>query len=232
MMRPDAFWTDRRYNPACLYNPESQTFSEDLIRQREYLISTRFLRSAGLRFRRKSISVASLKSLVESYIEVLSDFEKASRLETVLVSCHWGEYGIFKELGISTIYLIRDPLNSLISHSKATRHRKDYLRRGLTDINSREWIDAYLKGPHHYWINHASSALNHPNAKIVRYHRLAEDWLHIEGLPNIGDQFFCKKNNLDEILSGESINYIVDQTSRLCEQLELPIPASSGGSAL
>jgi hypothetical protein len=224
LMRPDAFWTDWRYNAACQYKPESDTFPQDLISQREYLMRTRFLRSAGIKLRRKSISVTSLRSLVESYLEALKEFEKANELETVLISCHWGEYGIFRELGERTIYLIRDPLNSLVSHSKEARHQKSYQRRELHDINSQAWIDAYLKGPEHYWINHAESALNHKNAAILRYQRFTDDWLRLEGLPDITDQFFYRTNKLDEILSKESIDYITGETRRLCEQLDVGIP--------
>jgi len=221
LKRPDSFWTDWSFHPSGVYDPNSGTFQNDLLGQRNYIISTRLTRSAGLEIAEADISTDSLKSLVKSYLDRLDAIERESDFTIVLIGGHWGEYGIFKELDVETIYLVRDPFNSLISHSKELRHEKDYLKRGLENINTAEWIDNYLTGPHHYWLNFARTALEHKNAVIVRYNRFAEDWKKVEGLPDISSEFMYSENDVAEILTPDSIEYIHEKTKDLCRELGL-----------
>ena len=141
-----------------------------------------------------------------------------------MLASHWGEYEIFKKIGFETTYLIRDPYNSLISHSKPNSHQKDYLRRDLKHINTKEWIDSYLKSPHHYWINHAKTALTQKNANIVRYDNFVEDWKKLTDLPDISGEFSYSENNITEILTKENIKYIHEQTHEICKKLDLKEP--------
>lgn len=219
LMRPDSFWTDWNFHKTGIYDPLSDVFQDDLQGQRDYIIATGQIRSAGLRLSKSNLSVDSLLALVESYLKYMNAIERESGHTIILVAGHWGEYGIFKELGVETIYLIRDPFNSLISHSKAVRHEKDYKRRGLTHINTREWIDNYLIGPHHYWINHAQAALEHQNATIVRYSHFVEDWKKLEDVPDITPDFVYKENAVTDILTRESIYYIVEKTKTVHDRL-------------
>ena len=221
LKRPDSFWTDWPYHPQGVYDPGSDTFQHDLLRHRDYIVRTRHARSAGLAIRSSDLSTESLASLVASYLNTVNRIESRSRFTAVLIAGHWGEYGIFKELGVQTTYVIRDPFNSLISHSKSVRHEKDYLRRGLQHINTREWIDCYLEGPHHYWINHARSALEQENAAIVRYNHFAEDWKEATDLPDISSRFVYSENDVRGILTPESIDYIHGKTRDLCRDLDL-----------
>lgn len=223
LKRPDSFWTDWAYHRTGIHDPADAQYQDHLRGQREYIVRTRHARSAGLRIGKGEISTDSLASLVRSYIEKMEMIESQSQFTVVLVAGHWGEYGIFKELGIATIYVVRDPFNSLISHSKDTRHAKDYLRRGLHSINTRDWIDCYLGGPHHYWINHAQSALEQENATIVRYSHFATDWKKVEGLPDITSGFAYRENPVSEILAAESIHYIYEKTHHLCARLGLEL---------
>ena len=223
LKRPDSFWTDWRFHEKGIYDPADASFQDDLRKQREYIIRTRHARSAGLRISAADISTDSLASLVRSYIDKMEMIESRNRFTIVLVAGHWGEYGILKELNIETIYVIREPFNSLISHSKNIRHEKDYLRRGLDNINTKEWIDCYLKGPHHYWVNHAQSALEHENAIIVRYNHFAEDWKKIHGLPDVSPGFVYKENDVARILTRESMDYIYEKPREICQELELDV---------
>jgi hypothetical protein len=221
LKRPDSFWTDWSFHPSGVYDPNSETFQNDLLGQRYYIIATRLTRSAGLELAETDILTDSLKSLVKSYLDRLDTIERESDFTIVLIGGHWGEYGIFKDLDVETIYLVRDPFNSLISHSKESRHGKDYLKRGLENINTTEWIDNYLTGPHHYWLNFARTALEHNNAVIVRYNRFAEDWKKVEGLPDISGEFVYSENDVAEILTPDSIEYIHEKTGDLCRELGL-----------
>jgi hypothetical protein len=220
LKRPDAFWTDWDVHKTGVYDPQSEAFQEDLCGQRDYLIQTRNTRSAGLKIPASDISVDSLTALVRSYLEQLEMIEHNNDFTVVLISGHWGEYGIFRDLDVETIYLIRDPLNALISHSKDIRHGKDYLKRGLENINTKKWIDNYLTGPHHYWINHAKIALSHRNSTIIRYNNFPEDWKAVNELPDISSEFLYKENNLEKILTKESIDYIHEKTKKICNILE------------
>ncbi len=222
LKRPDSFWTDWNYHKTGIYNPSALNFQEDLERQKTYLIQTQQIRSEGISITATDITTTTLTDLVASYLQQLQNFEAANRnSKIVLLSAHWGEYGIFKELGIETIYLIRDPFNSIISHSKEIRHQKDYKKRGLNNINTPEWLDTYLEGPHHYWINHAKTALEHHNAVIIRYNYFAEDWKKVAGLPDISDEFVYKTNDVHKILTGASISYIYHKTKNICDALGL-----------
>jgi len=221
LKRPDSFWTDWPFHPSGIYDPNSETFRDDLQGQRDYIVKTRLTRSAGLKISQSDISTEPLTALVKSYLDRLEAIERRNNFTVVLIAGHWAEYGIFKELGVETIYLIRDPFNSLISHSKGLRHEKDYLRRGLDNINATEWIDSYLTGPHHYWVDFARAALEHDNAIIVRYNRFAEDWKKIEGLPDISGEFVYSENDVYKILTPESIAYIHEKTKDICKELGL-----------
>jgi len=221
LKRPDTYWTDWAFHPSGIYDPHSETFQDDLCEQRDYIIKTRLTRSAGLEISETDISTESLTALVKSYLDRLKAIERENDFTVVLIGGHWAEYGVLKDLGVETIYLVRDPFNSLISHSKGLRHEKDYLRRGLDNINTTDWIDAYLTGPHHYWINFAGAALEHDNAAIVRYNRFAEDWKKAEGLPDIRGEFVYSENNVRKILTPESIEYIHEKTKDLCTRLDL-----------
>ncbi|MBV7338400.1 hypothetical protein KFU94_61270 [Chloroflexi bacterium TSY] len=218
LKRPDSFWTDWDYHPSGRYEPSSPTFSTDLLHHQEYIVKTRFARSAGLPIAQSNLDSSSLSALVYSYLEHIKKIERKRTGEIILLSGHWGEYGVLAELNVETVYLIRDPFNSLISHSKGMRHKHDYLRRGLTDINSRAWIDAYLNGPHHYWCNHARVALTHQNAIIIRYHKFGEDWQKT-GLPDISGDFEARGNTIEDVLTKESVHYIYEQTYDICEAL-------------
>lgn len=219
LKRPDSFWTDWAYHASGTYDLDSAHFSDDLRGQHDYILSTRRVRSAGLPIRRGDLVLGSLPALVNAYVTRLGQIDSAISGEVILVAGHWGEYGILAELEIPTIYIIRDPFNSLISHSKSVRHGTDYARRGLTDLNSREWIDAYLSGPHHYWIDFCRAALRHKNATIVRYHSFANDWKKVEGLPDISEGFAYKENDVVKILSIDARRYIHERTDELCAAL-------------
>jgi hypothetical protein len=219
LMRPDSFWTDWNFHETGIFDPSSPTYKDDLLRQRDYIVATKHTRSAGLKISTSDLSVDSLTALVESYLKYLNAVEQKLGYKVILIASHWGEYGIFKELGVETIYLIRDPFNSLISHSKAVRHEKDYKRRGLANINTKEWIDNFLLGPHHYWLNHAWVALEHKSASIVRYSRFVEDWKKLQGVPDITPYFEYKENPVTKILTRKSIEYISEKTKTVCELL-------------
>lgn len=221
LMRPDAYWTDWSYRDDFAYNPASNDFERELKRQADYIVETRQKRSAGLKIRRADLSDESLVSLVASYLEALEKIERENGMTIVLISGHWGEFGVFRDLDIETVYVIRDPYNSLISHSKGIRHEKDYRRRGFNDINDARWIDSYLSGPQHYWIDHAKAALATRNATLVRYHRFAEDWRQIDGLPDITPSFSYKENPVGDVLTAESIRFIHEKTDALCQDLGL-----------
>jgi hypothetical protein len=221
LMRPDSFWTDWSFHETGIYDPSAREFQTDLCKQRDYIIRTRYRRSAGFDISESDISVDSLTALVNSYLRKLEMIERESTFMIVLIAGHWGEYGIFKELDVEAIYLIRDPFNSLISHSKSVRHKKDYLRRGLDNINTKEWIDNYLTGPHHYWRNHAQTALEHKKAITVRYHRFTKDWRELDSLPDISSQFVYRENDVAKILTKESREYIYEETKDVCEELGL-----------
>ena len=222
LVRPDAFWTVWRYFEKCDCRPNDGDFQQDLIKQKNYIFKYIHNRSASLPIKRDRISTTSLKELVRTYIEELERIEKENKFKIVLCAAHWGEYGIFKDLNVKTIYVIRDPFNSLISHSKKNRHQRDYLRKGLSNINTKEWINCYLIGPIHYWINHAKTALEHKNAVIVRYNHFKEDWEEkVKDLPNISEHFRFRENKVDEILTKESIDYINSMTAEVCSRLEL-----------
>ncbi len=221
LKRPDVFWTDLAWHEQGTYDLNSETLEDDLLGQRDYIIKTRLTRSSGMEISEVDISTESLPLLVKSYLDRMEALEREHGFTVVLISCHWSEYGIFEELGVETIYLVRDPFNSLISFSKAVRHEKEYLKRGLTNINTPEWIDTYLEGPIHYWIDFARTALEHDKAIIVRYNRFAEDWKKVQGLPDIGGEFVYSENDVAKILTRESIEYIHEKTKDLCRELGL-----------
>lgn len=223
LQRPDSFWTEWALHKTG-YNPNSENFLQDLSNHKEFIINSFKKRSAGLKISRSDLRDDSIPSLVRSYINTIEKIERKKLYRIILLAGHWGEYGIFKDLGVETVYIIRDPYNSIISHSKPNRHEKDYLRRGLKHINTKEWIDSYLKGPHHYWINHAETALSHKKGIIVRYDYFTEDWKKIKGLPDISSEFSYKENNVARILTKESINYIYEQTHEICKKLGLKEP--------
>ncbi|RLC81223.1 MAG: hypothetical protein DRJ03_08265 [Chloroflexi bacterium] len=223
LIRPDVFWTQRA-NKTGVYNPTSENYQQDLREHKAFIVKTRHSRSAGIRISESDLRDGTLPSLVQSYVEKMQSVERKGNITIVLLSCHWGEYGILKELGLETIYLIRDPYNSLVSHSKDVRHFKDYRIRGLGNINTKEWIDAYMVGPIHYWINHARTALSHDNAIIVRYNHFVEDWQQIKGLPDISSDFTYRENRVTEILTAESIDYICEQTKDICKELGFKTP--------
>lgn len=224
LMRPDRFWTEWKFNETGTYDPLHPQYQELLQSHRIYLVQTRYLRSAGIKVSKNKLSSASLTELVGSYLEVMRTAEIERSVNIVLISGHWGEYGIYKELGVETIYIIRDPYNSLISHSKEKRHAKDYRKIGLIHINTPAWIDNYLIGPHHYWVKHAETALSHPNAIIVRYNHFREDWKQIPGLPDITPHYEYKENKIERILSRDSVNYIDSKTRHICKELRFDIP--------
>lgn len=228
LMRPDSFWTDRTYNPDIGYDPNSPSINIKLIQHKSYILNTSHLRSAGIKFNPDKLNDTSLNKLVATYLDAVRDDESSFPGTTVLLSYHWGEYGIFKDLDIETIYLIRDPFNSIISHSKAIRHQKDYLASGYTHINSPEWIDNYLVGPHHKWIANAENALRHTNAIVIRYHKFNEDWRNVTGLPDIRNQFIFHSNNITDIFTQDSINYIYQKTKYICKDLGIEIRDIAG----
>jgi len=223
LKRPDSFWTDWAFNPRGTYDPHSHSVNcpDDLLGQRDYIVKTRLTRSSGLEIAESDISTESLPMLAKSYLDRMEALEQERGFTAVLVSCHWSEYGIFKKLNVETIYLVRDPFNSLISHSKGLRHKNDYLKMGLTNINTPQWIDTYLEGPIDYWINFARTALEHDKAIIVRYNHFAEDWKKVEGLPDISGEFVYSENDVAKILTRESIGYIHEKTKDICKELGL-----------
>jgi hypothetical protein len=224
LIRPDAFWTDFRVHKPGKYAPDHINIDKHIENQKKFLIDTRYRRSAGIKFKSKDLDSTNLSTLIISYIEKMQDIENHSRYQIVLLSCHWGEYGLFKDLNIPTVYLIRDPFNSLISHSKGVRHRDQYLKRGYLQINTKEWIDAYLRGPIHNWIGHAKAALTQPNAQIVQYDRFAKDWKMLRELPDIGKSFRYHENDIHETLTKSSIEYILHETKELCSELNIKTP--------
>ncbi|MFW6129669.1 MAG: hypothetical protein ACOC56_00705 [Atribacterota bacterium] len=222
--RPDAFWTDWKYFPKAEYNPKMCDFKKDLEKQREYIIENIYRRSGGIRVNKNKIKIKTLEDLVRTYVNEITKKEKKKKYLVVLVSGHWGEYGVFKSLGYKTIYLIRDPFNSLISHSKKIRHEAEYKRRGFKNVNDKRWIDSYLNGHSHKWINHAKTALEHKNSLIIRYKYFKKDWKEkIKNLPDITNKFEYSENNIRDYLTKESIEYIKNKTSYLCEKLRIDI---------
>jgi len=219
LKRPDAFWTNWDVHPSGVYDPRAADFRQHLIAQRDYLVETRHARSASFDLKKEDLAADSLPSLASSYLKKVGQIEAENDFTTVLISCHWGEYGVFQQLDVEAVYLIRDPFNSLISHSKPQRHRVDYQRRGLKLINTTEWIDTYLSGPHHHWINHARVAAGHRRARPVRYDRFPEEWPKLSGLPDITKGFRYMENDVSSILTRRSREYIYEKTRDLCEAL-------------
>lgn len=226
LRRPDAFWTDYQYHEAAVYDPDHPAYSQHLQGQKAYLLRFITRRSAGIPVVASEIAGSTLPALVNTYVKKMQDVDKNNPFTIVLVAAHWGEYGIFKALNLDTIYLIRDPFNALISHAKPIRHQFDYERRGLADINSRSWIDAYLFGPAHHWVGHARAALSHPGAIVVRYNHFQEDWQQVKGLPDISRDFVYKQNDVRQILNSASIAYIYEQTKEICQELDLELPVT------
>ena len=222
LRRPDAFWTDFSYHELATHDPDHPNYQQHLEGQKRYIDKFRIKRSAGIPIDMEAIPHSSLDELVKGYLNEVSGSKISS--EVVLVAAHWGEYGIFKKLEMPAIYIIRDPFNALISHSKQIRHHKDYLRRSLTDINSQAWINAYLYGPAHRWVQHARFAFTHRNAIIVRYTHFPEDWQQVKGLPDISKNFRLKQNDITAVLSPESIDYIYEQVKDLCRDLKITLP--------
>ena len=223
MIRPDVFWSDLRFNKTGVHNPSNEHYRQDLREQKAFIVKTYLSRSAGIKISESDIKDYTLSLLVKSYLKKLEAVERKTKLTFVLLSCHWGAFGIFKDLGIETIYIIRDPFNSIISFSKSIRHKEVFLKRGFDNINTQEWIDSYLVGPVHYWINHAQIALSHYKAIIVRYNHFTEDWKNVKGLPDISPGFIYKKNDVAKILTKESINFIYEKTKNICDELDLNI---------
>ena len=232
LKKPDSFRTDwkrrRKKNyfghfPDIPYPYPAEHMGTCLRDERDYLIYERDYRSGRLPIRKENISTESSKKLVETYFQEIRRLEREINATVVLMSNHWGEFGILKELAEDAIYLIRDPFNSLISHAKAQRHKADYRIRGLTDINSKEWIDSFLSGPRHYWIRHAENALTHPGSRIVRYCSFKDDWKKITDLPDITDRFSYRKNDVRATLTKESIDYINSKTRPLSERIGIPV---------
>ena len=223
-MRPDAFWTDWNSLSNFGYNPNGKDLQAKIIMQKDYILQNVNKRSSCIEIPANSLTTQTLHQLVASYIKILQSAENDTGTHTILLSGHWGEFGIFKDLEVETAYLIRDPYNSIISHSKRQRHRSDYLQRGFVNINQREWLDSYLFGPQHAWVAHAETALSHHNAKIIRYHNFKKDWRSILGLPDISPGFNYHENDIKSYLSPEAIIYIYDQTKHLYKEYGFPQP--------
>lgn len=219
LMRPDAFWTDWPYNPAGTYDPAAPDFADRLAAQRAYIATHRIRRSAGIPVPIDRMPLDGLGALVSGYLSAIEDAEREKGFTAVLVSGHWGEYGVFREIGRAAYYLVRDPWNSVISHSRMSRHGGDYRRRGFTDVNDRGWIDCYLSGPHHYWIRHAETAAAQEGAAVLRYDRLAEDWARAPGLPALRRPFEARYNDVRSVLTEASIAYIRERAEPLCREL-------------
>ncbi|MFX1504290.1 MAG: hypothetical protein ACFFDH_25240, partial [Promethearchaeota archaeon] len=215
--RPDGYWTE------AMYDPNNKDHKKELYKLKLHILRTKNYRSGGLKINPSKIETDSMKSLVKSYIKELARIEKKKRLNLILLSSSWGERGFYKDLDFDTIYLIRDPFNSLISYSKSMRHEYNFLKRGLKNINTKTWIDAYLEGPERYWINHARTMLDHKKGVIIRYNNFKEDWKKVKGLPDISPFFKYKENNIQEILTQESIEYIRFKTEKLCKELNIPL---------
>lgn len=219
LKRPDAFWSDWDFHPSGVYDPHAPDFKRHLIAQRDFLVDTRHARSASFDLRTEELDADSLPGLVSSYLKKVRQIEAENDFTVVLMATHWGEYGVFQQLDVEAVYLIRDPFNSLISHSKPQRHQVDYKRRGLDHLNTTEWIDTYLSGPHHHWINHARVAVEHQRARVVRYHRFREEWPKLSGLPDITKGFRYTENDVLSILTRQSREYIYEKTRDVCEAL-------------
>lgn len=221
LMRPDTYWTDWNYQDSfTAYDPMAADFNRKLRGQKAYILANWQRRNAEVKLRPDDLSENSLPDLVHSYLNAMTEIEQEAGCSVILFASHWAEYGILKELATeNSVYLIRDPFNSLISHSKDTRHGKDYRRQGLREINQREWIDNYLSGPHHYWLRYAQAALTHKNAAIVRYDCFTEDWKAVGCLPDITNDFCYTENNIKEILNEDSIRYIHSRTADLCSKI-------------
>ncbi len=217
LTRPDS------YRSEFMYDPESESYKNEINKLKSFIFETIHTRSGGLKIDYKEIDTTSIESLVKTYIEEIIKIEKKKKVQVVLLSCSWGEHRVFKNLGIETVYLVRDPFNSLISYSKSIRHEDEFLRRGLKSINTKEWIDAYLDGPIHFWINHTRVMLEHEKSIIVRYNYFKDDWKLINNVPNISKFFNYKENDVTKILNPESIEYIRYRTRELCEKLDLPV---------
>lgn len=219
LKRPDSFWTDWDFHPSGTYDPEAPDFAEHLAAQRDFLVATRHERSTGFDLEAEELDAGSLPGLVSSYLDKARQIEAAADFTVVAVTTHWGEYGVYRQLDLEAVCLVRDPFNSLISHSKPRRHEVDYKRRGLEHINTTEWIDAYLSGPHHHWIDHARVAAGHARARVVRYHRFREEWPEQSGLPDITRGFRYAENDVRKVLTRRSREYIYESTRDVCEAL-------------
>jgi hypothetical protein len=217
LSRPDTFRLDTYRS----HDINSEIYLQGL---KNHIYKTRLYRSAGLKIDFSKIKTDSLLSFAKSYIEEIERIEKKYNYKVILLSTTWGEYGIFTKLGLETIYLVRDPFNSLISYSKPIRHERNFYYMGLTDINSKEWIDAYLEGPLHYWISHAQNSFQNKKGIIVRYNYFKDDWeTKVHNLPNISIIFNYRENNVSGILTPDSIKYIRSKTENICTKLQLPI---------
>lgn len=219
-MRPDNFYsTDGKYDA------EYEASNEGLVDQARYIEHWSRLRSAGIRVRANALSTASLAGLVESYVALLRRYESESGSEIVLLCNHWGEIGLLRELGIPTIYLVRDAFNSIISYSKEMRHEEEFTRFGLDDPNSTAWANAFLNGPLSFWVRHVENALADEHGQVLRYDRLADDWHRCApGLPDITSSFRASRNDVSAKFSGNVIAFIESQTRSLWDAVERLAP--------
>lgn len=211
MMRPDSYWSDPSVAPRDLKLSDIKT--PDLVKgQRDYLVDQAAKRSSGVTISKEKLSTNSLHDLADSYLTILRNHEKETGQQLVLLSGHWGSFGIYNDLDVPMTYLIRDPFNSVISHGKGIRHENLYLGRGLTSVDSIDWVNCYLNGPLIFWKSHAKAAATHKSANILRYNEFAQDWRnHLAELPDISNKFSYKESAVTDILSQNVRDYIFSE---------------------
>lgn len=225
LIRPDTFFSDTKHNLRGLYDVDFIHSAEGLRQQKEYIVSSWRSRGGRIPVPPDALDDSSLLALARSYLEFLRAEEAKAGFEVVFISGFWGQWGIYKELGVPAVYLIRDPANAILSFSKPIRHEKEFRRLGLSDPGSLEWIDAYLEGPIHWWVQMARTALAHEQGRIIRYNQFAEDWRKwLPDLPDISGGFSYSENQPAAAFSPEILKHIAEKTGPLCREIGLPLP--------
>ena len=111
---------------------------------------------------------------------------KKDTSKTFMNCFRWGGLGFFNEYPDEVIFLIRDPVFAFNSYSGLGWRPEGGKRRmkmiGASGPNDVKWIDAFLDD-FAMWIDTAKNALICKKAghgKIIRYHKLNDDWGSID----------------------------------------------------
>ena len=140
----------------------------------------------------------------------------------------WGGLGYLNNIQEKTIFLVRDPIFAFNSYSGGGWRKEGGQRRikyvGAKGPNDKKWIDLWL-GEFAHWRQgaiHAINSVKEGTGHLVRYHRFAEDWEKIEGVPPIHKNFKSKDEalKLQGFLSIDTIKYIREQTNDVWKEIK------------